>query len=323
LAYFFIYRSIWHASILGHPPIYIETGIKKGGIWLIEIHFQRIEDATPLYLLIEKNLLSSEIDNHILLNEDHHIIKIKTEALSEKDFQIVKNSFYHFIMDIKCDEWFRTVIKDQYYFKEEEEIQQILDIVRSILEGDREELTVFIKESEEKNILKQAINQVFKRTISFSFDSFVKFRLRGFIEKLERYVELSIDEYKMEQEYQVFIQTLRDFISNRASAVNSLHLLVDEEIMFFNEQFFEIKRAELTKMIDRKLLSNHPVYVDSKTIAPLLSIAPRAIYLYSKEPEQPLIRTIKNIFEERVFIENVTVFQERRQKHSIIKKRIP
>lgn len=121
-----------------------------------------------------------------------------------------------------------------------------------------------------------------KKKISFSFDSFVTFRLRPFINRLEKYVELSIDEYKMEQEYQMFIQTLRDFISSRSAQKNSLHLLIDEEVMFFNEHFSEIKRIELTKMIDRKLLFNHPVYVDSTTIAPLLSIAPQFIFYILK-----------------------------------------
>lgn len=59
-------------------------------------------------------------------------------------------------------------------------------------------------------------------------------------------------------------------------------------------------------MIDRKLLFNHPVYVDSATIAPLLSIAPATIFLYTEEPDQPLIRTIVNIFEERVSIKPVS-----------------
>lgn len=35
-------------------------------------------------------------------------------------------------------------------------------------------------------------------------------------------------------------------------------------------------------MIDRKLLFNHPVYVDSATIAPLLSIAPATIFFIQK-----------------------------------------
>lgn len=279
---------------------------------MIEIHFQRIEDTTAFYQQIKKSL-SSQPDNPILLDEDRHIVKIFTETLTEPSFHEIKKVFYHFILHTKCDDWFRALITDRYFYTDEEEIQQILEIIHSILEGERTELSVFLKDAAEKNILKQAINQVMKKEISFSFDSFVTFRLRPFINRLEKYVELSIDEYKMEQEYQMFIQTLRDFISCRSAQKNSLHLLIDDEVMFFNEQFSEIKRIELTKMIDRKLLFNHPVYVDSTTIAPLLSIAPQFIFLYSKDPDQPLIRTIQNIFEERVFVESVSRFQERQQ----------
>jgi hypothetical protein len=92
--------------------------------------------------------------------------------------------------------------------------------------------------------------------------------------------------------------------------MDMLHLLIDEEITFFNEQFLEIKRGELTRMIDRKLLVNHPVYVDSASIAPLLSLAPTTIFIYTKDPEDPLVRTIKNIFEERVIIKSFAVLRE-------------
>lgn len=317
-------RNVSFASIFGHPPIYIESEIsKKGGIWLIEIHFQRREDAMPFYRLLKKNLLTSQPDNHILLSEDNTVIKIKTEALPDQAFYEIKKQFYHFILHTKCDEWFRSIITDQFYYSDEEEIQQILEIIHSILEGERKELAEFVKDREEKNLLKHAIHQVMKKEIAFSFDSFVTFRLREFFSRLEKYVELSIDEYKLEQEYQMFIQTLRNFISTRSAMLRCLHILIDDDVMFFDEKFTEIKRMQLTKMIDRKLLINHPVYVDSTTIAPLLSIAPKSIYLYSKEPEQPLIRTIRNIFEERVLIESISLFQKRKLECIDSEKRIP
>ncbi|WP_147532586.1 putative sporulation protein YtxC [Bacillus marasmi] len=290
---------------------------------MIEIHFQRREDAMPFYQLVKKNLLTSQPDNHILLEEEQCIVTILTEALTEKAFYGIKKLFYEFILYTKCDDWFRSILTERFLYSDEEEIQQILDIIHSILEGERSELAEFVKDYEEKNLLKKAIHQVMKRNISFSFDSFVKFRLREFCARLERYVELSIDEYKMEQEYQMFIQTLREFISTRSSLLACLHILIDEDIMFFDAQFSELKKMQLTKMIDRKLLFNHPVYVDSTTIAPLLSIAPENIYLYCKEPDQPLIRTIRNIFEERVLINSISAFHERRYDRSEIDKRIP
>lgn len=59
-------------------------------------------------------------------------------------------------------------------------------------------------------------------------------------------------------------------------------------------------KRELEELIDRRLLTNHPVYIDSVIIAPLLSMAPASIYLYTDHPDIALIRTIQNIFEERI-----------------------
>ena len=82
----------------------------------------------------------------------------------------------------------------------------------------------------------------------FSFDSFVTFRLRPFINELRKYVELSLDEYRMEQEYQMFIQILREFLNDREPKLEQLHLLfANDEITFFDQEFSEIRRVRTCK----------------------------------------------------------------------------
>jgi putative sporulation protein YtxC len=269
---------------------------------LAEIIFQSKMDAYKFYNHLLKCLKYNSNNQDILLLEDRHIVKILENSLSIAAFEKVKEAFYEFIIKIKRDDWFRGILQDQYFYEDHEEQEQIMEIIYSVLEGQKEDLSVFLKENSEEPKIWQAVNEIFQDNVSFSFDSFLKFRLRPYLQLLESYVEISIDEYKMELEYQMFIQTLREFLAGRDPKIETLHLLFDEEITFFNEKFEEIKRGELTRMIDRKLLFNHPVYVDSASIAPLLSIAPMTIYLYTKNPEEPLVRTIRNIFEERVRI---------------------
>ena len=261
-----------------------------------------------------KYLSNNQEKETILLLEDRNIVKVLDGFISVDVFELLKTAFYDFITNTKRNDWFREILKNKYYYEDLEEQQQILEIIYSVLEGQREDLAVFFKEtSEDLNIIKAAIEHIFQDNVSFSFDSFLKFRLRPYLQMLEDYVELAIDEYKMEQEYQMFVQMLRDFLTNREPKMDTLHLLFDEEITFYNEQFVEIKRGELTRMIDRKLLVNHPVYVDSASIAPLLSLAPTSIFIYTKDPEEPLVRTIKNIFEERVTIETFDALRERKK----------
>jgi putative sporulation protein YtxC len=274
---------------------------------LVEIIFQNKEDVGKLYSKLKSQILFCD---EILLSEERHTIKINVSIVDEHFKSQVINVFYEFIIVSKREDWLRKILIEQYYYEDIEEQQHILDIIYSIMDGENDELAELIEDNQEEYIVKEAIKDLLQDSnIAFSFDAFVKFRLKGYLEKLLKYVDVSIDEYKMEQEYQVFIQTLRDFLHERQAKVHQLHLVYDEEPTFFNEDFEEIKRAELTKMIDRKLLSNHPVYVDSVTIAPLLSIAPEKINLYTKNSDEPLIRTIKNIFEERVCIKPIQLFQ--------------
>ncbi|UII55135.1 putative sporulation protein YtxC [Cytobacillus spongiae] len=281
---------------------------------MIKIIFQNKDDAKKLHQHLHNELGSSNHLNNTLLIEDQHIVSIQLDRSNTENLESYKSAFYDFIFYTKQDDWFLDLLENQYFFREEEEQRQILDIIHSILEGQREELMVFINEFEREHHLKQAIDQIFEDQNTFSFDSFVKFRLRPFMERLEKYVEISIDEYKMEQEYQMFIETLRQFLFNRQAKLQHLHLMIDDGITFFDAQYYEMKRAELMRMIDRKLLVNHPVYVDSLTIAPLLSIAPQIIYLYSDDEDQPLVRTIHNIFEERVILLPVSQFYEEKRQ---------
>ncbi|MGN7176499.1 sporulation protein [Paenibacillus sp. FSL R5-0490] len=283
---------------------------------MIEIIFQSSMDARNFYEHLYEQLQSfCHCDNNILHFEDQHIVRVSA-GNSGNILNTVKTAFFQFIVNQKQDDWFKRILMEHYYYDDEGEQQQILEIIHSILEGSREDLAAFVSGLNVKESLKSAIDQLFQNNISFSFDSFVKFRMRPLMNEMTKYVEVSIDEYKMEQEYQMFIHTLRDFLSGRQPKMNTIHVLMDEGVYFYDEQLCEIKRGELLRMIDRKLLSNHPVYVDSVTIAPLLSIAPSAIYLYSDDFDQPLVRTIRNIFEERLQLSPLAAFYHYQNAHS-------
>ena len=302
------------------PYIFIQR--YKGVIWLIEVHFQQKEDAKRLHTFLQQQTSAFEPLIHTILHfEDSHIVKcINKDSNSMHHskkhlLQWLKKSLCQFILTIKINDWLKHILSTHYFYSDEDEQQQIIDIVHSVLNGKKEELTVFLPQMNIKEYVRIKIDDWFQEHAKFSFDAFVTFRLRSFMMELKKYVELSLDEYKMEQEYQMFIQTLREFIRNREPKVHQLHVFFSDDTTFYDSEFNEIKRADLTKMIDRKLLINHPVYIDSVTIAPLLSIAPTRIYLYCDERDQPLIRTIQNIFEERVIRHSRAAYFENKRQY--------
>ncbi|SEM37040.1 putative sporulation protein YtxC [Mesobacillus persicus] len=281
---------------------------------MIEIIFQKDRDAHNMFGHIAGQLSAVQLENGtIQLDEARNKIKICLKNLPNAAFHTIRESVYEFIVLKKRDDWFREILSERFFYNDPHEQEQILEIIYSVVEGNREDLTPFLNGSDEKKYVFHAIDELFKGNISFSFDSFVVFRLKPFFNKLRNYVEVAIDEYKLEQEYQMFVQTLRDFLSGRPALHECIHLILDEETIFYDENYREMKRSELVKGIDRKLLGNHPIYVDSVTIAPLLSMAPSTIYLYTNQPEQPLVRTIGNIFEERVKTAPVKSFYENKQ----------
>lgn len=291
---------------------------------MIEICFQKKNEAKRFfhYLLDEYEVQQSK-EKDLPFFRDQNRVKVNTRDFPNAILAL-KKALYHFIMQITFNDHFRNILKEQYYFIHEDEQQQILAIIQSILEGNRTDLLPFIDEDFHVTVqIEKIIDEIITEQTLFSYESLVKFRLRPVMKNLDQYVELSIDEYKMEQEYQMYIQTLREFLLERKSKLDVVQLVMSEQAHFYNDCFSEIKREELAKMIDRKLLSNHPVYVDSVTIAPLLSIAPKKIFLYTSNSEEPLVRTIRNIFEERVVIYSIHHFFKLREKYvsDMLKKR--
>lgn len=232
---------------------------------------------------------------------------IQTEAHAEK----LKKCIEVFILEVKLDQWAKEILEQHFLFTEDVEQRAIIDIIHSMLEGEREGLRSMTEHLFLKGSLQTSItNFLAEEASSFSFNSFVQFRLRSFMEKLTQYIELAIDEYKMEQEYQVFIQTLREFLQSKSAKVETIHLLVDLDIQLFDNAFREITQKDLLKVYDQKLISYHAFYIDPGSLGPLLSLAPKTIYLYTEDRDQPIVRTIVNIFEERVRIMEKEAFYE-------------
>lgn len=271
---------------------------------MIEISFQKIEEAKKMHQLILKSCCSEDLKIAHLQNANEHVLKIDWNKTGyQKDYaNKLQQIFFQFILLTKCEQWAKEIIANQYFFKDETEQRHIVDIMHSILEGEKEDLANFIHDMDLEGCLKEAITDIFAEKKSFSFDSFVKFRLRSFKEMIRKYVEISIDEYKMEQEYQVFIQTLREFLINCPPKKQVMHVFVDLDIQIFDDKYREITGQELVMLGGNKIMENQSIYIDPFTIGPLLALAPNKIYLYTEDREQAFVRTIINIFEERVCV---------------------
>ncbi|MGE8206352.1 putative sporulation protein YtxC [Heyndrickxia sp. NPDC080065] len=261
--------------------------------------FKEIDDAIWLHEYFIKRNKNVWFHETIFQNQKQYFLTIDVNVVPKEE---VKSGFIKFIIMKKRVDWVKDILKEYFYYKEDSEQNNILDIVIEMFNGERKELTNNIGKMNDEEMIQEAIFPLFEQHESVSFDSLIKFRLKKYFDQLIQYVEMAIDEYKMEQEYQVFIQMLRDYLHKREPLMNTIRIYFGSKVRFYNEQFKELSREEISDLLDRRLLTNHPVYIDSVTIAPLLSIAPKNIYLYVDSEENGLNRTIQNIFEERVVL---------------------
>lgn len=93
-----------------------------------------------------------------------------------------------------------------------------------------------------------------------------------------------------------------------------LHLLHQNDFSFYTADFRKVDKKELQMMINRRLFAGNLIYVDSTTLAPLISIAPERVYLYSDHAEDGHVRAIVRLFEERSIIRPITTFFDLQKK---------
>ncbi|WP_233711481.1 putative sporulation protein YtxC [Lederbergia citrisecunda] len=257
--------------------------------------FKSIHDAVRFKAFLSANgLQDSFTERQSQFIYSFHYLFVKKERYMQALIQ--------FIHEIKRNEWVDNALRDTYKYEIEDERIEIITILNQMFIGERVELVSLAGKMDEEELIQEAVVDLLNFKGAVLFDSFLRFRLKKYFECVTEYLKVAIDEYKMEQEYQMFVNMLRDYLKNRSPQKNVVHVLLEKPILFFNEKLKEMGKEEIKEIMDRRLLSNHPVYVDSSVIAPLLSMAPIKIFLYSVEEDQPLIRTLKNIFEERLSI---------------------
>lgn len=276
---------------------------------MFEISFRNESDANAIYMnVLEKN---PESDSILSLHKE----KIVVES---KDVHFYRNTIVpvlkYYIHRTKEKEWILSVLENTFYYKEEEEQEQILCILQSILLGERTDIPNLPAIEQRDAQLESVMQSFFQKPISFSFDSFITFRLKEYFEGLQVFVEAAIDEYKLEQEYQSFVHQLRELLATTDSKLEELHLVYQYQFDFYDKSFSHIPKNQLIKFMNRTHFNNYSYYIDSVVLAPLVSIAPKKLFLYTDNTEHQLVETIRNIFEERAVVLPFHYFGQNKSK---------
>ncbi len=215
----------------------------------------------------------------------------------------------HHVIDTKEEDWLLDIIENLFHFKDPEEQEQILSIACEIINGDRDDIPAIYCFSERENYLYEAFASGIDAHTTFYYEPFLTFRLKEYGEILIDCVEIAIDEYLLEQEYQSIVENLRFYLKTAPMQMKEIHLVYDGQFSFYNSFFEKISKEEKEFFLEDALVFEGDLDIEEMVVSPLVSINPETVHIYTDDVDQGIIYTLQTIFQERAIIYPLGVFQ--------------
>ncbi|WP_372813163.1 putative sporulation protein YtxC [Paenibacillus sp.] len=196
----------------------------------------------------------------------------------------------------------RKLIRDEYHYKQEQELDQILSYCEQLLgsrsENDPEKRAPFLRR---KALIASEIADYIQEQTELHLDGFIRFRLQAYKQELHDIVEYAVDEYVMDRQYQEFISLLQYFVYIQEAKIPFVHLIHKggSEFMLLNDRMEKIDTDDSETVVTVELLEKDMNFEDM-IVSTLITVSPQKIYIHTREPETQVIKTISQIFENRV-----------------------
>ncbi|WP_257346524.1 sporulation protein YtxC [Pseudalkalibacillus decolorationis] len=275
---------------------------------LVTIFFEDEHEGLYLYMQL-KNLLGNKNfarSNSIYIQfTESNALEIgikKDDPISDMVKPSILRLIARHIIETNEDDWVIHNLEQNFYYTDEDEQQQILTIVQTLLDGENRDIPEILNFPSREEVIIESLNDFFMNQIMFSYESFLQFRLKQYHEQLSKYIECAIDEYKLEQEYQEFVHMLRQLIKEKASLFSVVHLVHQgEDYRLLNEHYYELTKADIKHLISFNDYAK-TFSIASELLKLLINLAPGKLFLYTKDEDASMNQTILNVFQERVQI---------------------
>lgn len=194
--------------------------------------------------------------------------------------------------------WIRRIISKEFDYRNPEETKVIESYARHILDEEGEEGGSGHQDRRQK--VSRHVSRYLQRHRTLAVDGFFRFRMKRYRHLLVKLVEHAIDEYILDREYQEFINLLRYFVSVQKPKVSLVHLF------HCGKRRFHLLDADgeplsLTEMDGTvQELMDHSLSQEDMIVSSLLTVAPDRILLHTVDPDETIIRTLIQIFEDRI-----------------------
>ncbi|UCZ52240.1 putative sporulation protein YtxC [Bacillus shivajii] len=235
---------------------------------------------------------------------DHSFLKIDLPCLKKNGANTsqVASVLTNVTIKEKLPLWLRDWVKEGFYYEDPYEVEAIVEYAKQLFLKGSNEVPLKVSFKKWQHGIYKLYDQFIYHSLQFSFDSFLRFRLREKKEELVEVVEKAIDEYKLEHDYQVMVASCRDYLQAHEPRIHTIHLLLDQSIAMYDNHGRQITEDELRKWCSNEISFEAPLPFSEWVISPTVSLAPKKLIIYPNHNYEGLLQTLFSIFEERIEI---------------------
>lgn len=214
-------------------------------------------------------------------------------------YTVVSNIMSSLIIDLYEETILKRIISSNYFYFTNIEQRKILEICRDYLcSKDLDEVTL------RKESLKFSCIEYFSNNKSVILDGFINFRISNYIKIIDYVVDLSVNKFVIDREYNEFVDLLRCYINSKESNTSLVHLIYQNQEAILLDEFKNIITIDDTAL-NNKYLSDITFSSNDYALNTLLTLLPEKIYIHVIDSTQDeFINTIKLIFDSRIYICN-------------------
>ncbi|MFK3958168.1 putative sporulation protein YtxC [Guptibacillus hwajinpoensis] len=262
---------------------------------MVSITFTNKDDFQFVFDQLNKFI---KIGDSVIVNEEELSLSVAIGPYDTKLCYQISQCIANCVSTFYEKRWMEQLLTSTYYYQDKDEIGEITSIARSIGDGDKEDYPGAHRYANRRDVLLQSTLSCIEQGGTILFDSFLRFRTGPYRALLNELIGEAIDEYKLEQEYQNFVEGLRILLRSRQPLQKKVVLVYDKTY-----QLYDMNGSLLTGIEGK--LEDLPVgltidEIDSEILFPLLLLAPEEVCIYTDDSDEGLVQTIRNVFEERL-----------------------
>jgi putative sporulation protein YtxC len=197
----------------------------------------------------------------------------------------------------------RDMIKKELKLDTEKEVQQVEGYCKQFLNNE-DEISTLETGSRRRTLIADQVQEYYlQEQTSFNLDGFLKFRVQEYLEELREIVDYAMDEYLMDRQYQEFISLLKYFVYIQEAKIPTAHLIHKggHDFVILNDLLEPIDTNEFDSSFKLEVLEKD-INFEDMIVSTLITVSPANIYIHTREPEMTVIKTIRQIFEDRTSV---------------------